>query len=114
PGALPTDPDVKVSLLRCLGSPQACAHGSPNRRHPVWRITLLSQPLLDVVQDPGCRKRQWAMDGIDTLLPVDVALVAAPAEPGWPSTLGILAGTFAPLAIATDTIGVVRAAQLHT
>src|SRR5207237_10072547 len=43
-----------------------------------------------------------------------VALVAAPAEPVWPSTLGMLAGHVAPLAIATDTIGVVRAAPLPT
>jgi hypothetical protein len=34
-------------------SPSACATGEPNRRHPVWRSTLLSLARLDVVHDPG-------------------------------------------------------------
>ena len=38
--------------------PPAAANGAPSRRHPAWRLPLLSRPLLDVVHDPGLRKRQ--------------------------------------------------------
>jgi hypothetical protein len=54
------------------------------------------------------------MDGIDTLLPGYVALVAAPAEPVLPGTLGMLEGHFEPLEIATYTIVLVIAAQFQT
>ena len=71
-------------------SPQAAANGEPNRRHPVWRITLLSLALLNAVNDPGLWKRKFVTYGRDKLLPVYVALVAASAQPIAPSTLGIL------------------------
>jgi ferritin-like metal-binding protein YciE len=54
------------------------------------------------------------MDGIDKLLPVYVALVAAPAEPVLPSTLGMLKGNFEHLEIATYTIVLVIATQFQT
>ena len=104
---------MQVSRIRFLGSPQASAHGSPNRRHPVWRITLLSPPRLAVVQDPGCRQRQLAMYRIDTLRPVEVALGAASAQPVLPRSLGIREDRVEPLAMATDTIVWVRATQLR-
>src|SRR5437870_9487691 len=33
--------------------PKAAVNGEPNRRLPVWRITLLSLALRDAVNDPG-------------------------------------------------------------
>ena len=65
------------------------AHGSPHRRPPVWRITVLSQPLLEVVHAPGFREWQRTMHSIDTRLPGAVACVAAPAQPVVLRTLGM-------------------------
>ena len=84
--------------------PKASANGEPHRRHPVWRITLLSQPLLDVVHDPGFWKRQFAMDGLHKLLPAYVALVAASAQPVLPSSLGMLEDDFEPLERTPDSL----------
>ena len=39
PGALPTDPDVKISLIRFLGR-LSFPINKPVRRHPDWRITV--------------------------------------------------------------------------
>jgi hypothetical protein len=89
--------------------PEACAHGQPNRRHPVWRITLLSLALLDVVTDPGLWKREVIPYGIDKLLPAYVALVAASAQPISPSPLRMREDDFAHLEIATYTIVLVIA-----
>ena len=94
--------------------PEAFAHASPNRRHPVWRITLLALALRDVVHDPGCRQRQFLTEGTLKLLPVEVARVAAPAQPILPSTLGRLEDHFKPLEVATYTIVLVVAPQFHT
>jgi len=114
PGALPTEPDVQVSLSRVLGSPQAVAPGSPNGRHPVWRITVLSQPLREVVHDPGLREWQPTRPSIDKRLPGDGACVAAPAPPVVPRTLGRLANDVAPLAVATYPRVWVLATPLQT
>src|SRR5438132_11731168 len=54
------------------------------------------------------------MAGIHKLLPASVALVAASAQPVAPSPLGRLEDHFEPLAIATDTLGVVLATQFQT
>src|SRR2546422_4730934 len=50
---------------------------------------------------------------IDKLLPVEVALVAASAQPVLPSSLGILEDRFEHLEVATDTIVLVMAAQFR-
>jgi hypothetical protein len=52
--------------------------------------------------------------GLDTLLPVEVALVAASAQPVAPSSLGMLEDDFTPLEVATDTIVLVVATQFQT
>src|SRR5438128_12499009 len=54
------------------------------------------------------------MAGIHKLLPASVALVAASAQPVPPSPLARLEDHFEPLAIATDTLGVVLATQFQT
>jgi hypothetical protein len=54
------------------------------------------------------------MHSIDKLLPGDVAFVAAPAQPVWPRTLGLLDNDFAHLEVATDTIVLVIATPLQT
>ena len=45
PGAfapsLPTEPDVKISLIRFLRIHKLYARALPDRSHSVWRITLL-------------------------------------------------------------------------
>ena len=94
--------------------PAASATGSPHRRHPVWRITVLSLARRDVVHDPGLRERQFFLEGRDTLLPASVARVAASAQPIAPRPLGMRADHFAPLDIAPDTILLVIATQLRT
>ena len=40
PSAPPTDPDVKISLIRFLGS-DSLPNRQPNRHDSAWRITLL-------------------------------------------------------------------------
>ncbi len=95
-------------------SPKAFAIGEPNRRHPVWRITLLSLALLDAVNDPRLWKRPCMTPGVVELLPVYVARVAAPAQPVLPSTLGMLENHFKHLEIATYTIVLVIAPQFRT
>src|SRR5438132_1664243 len=65
------------------------------------------------MNDPGWWKQQFLTHGTRKLLPVEVALVAASAQPVWPSSLGILADRFEPLAVATDTIVLVMAAQFR-
>ena len=95
-------------------SPQASANGEPNRRHPVWRITLLSLALLDAVNDPGLRKRLFMTQGLVKFLPVYAALVAASAQPVLPSTLGMLEDHCKHLEIATYTIVLVLAPQFRT
>src|SRR4030095_14826010 len=77
-------------------------------------MTLLSPPLLDVVNNPGFRKRQFALDGVHELLPAYVALVATSAQPVAPSPLGMLEDRFEPLGIATDTIVLLVATQFRT
>jgi hypothetical protein len=44
------------------------------------------------------------MPSIDQLLPGEGAILAAPAQPVWPRTLGRLANDFAPLAVAPSTL----------
>ena len=80
----------------------------------MWRLTVLTLALLNVVEDAGVRQRPLLTYEPLTLLPVAVALVAARAEPGVPRTLEMLANHFAPLAVATDTRGVVVASPLCT
>ena len=63
---------------------------------------------------PGFWKRKFVTQGIDKLLPVYVALVAASAPPVAPSSLGMLEDPCEHLDIATYTIVLVRATQLRT
>jgi len=94
--------------------PKACANGEPSRRHPAWRITVLSRPLLEVGNDPGLRQRQLARDGRHTLLPASGARVAASAPPVAPRPLGLRADHVEPLAMATHTLVWVRATPCQT
>jgi hypothetical protein len=72
---------------------------------------LLTLALLDVVEDPGFRQRQFLTYKALKLLPVYVALVAARAEPIVPSTLEMLENHFEHLEVATYTLVVVVAPQ---
>ena len=75
---------------------------------------MLALARLDVVHDPGCRQRQVLTEATLTLLPVDVALVAARAEPVVPRTLKMLEDHFQHFELATDTRVLVRASPLRT
>ena len=66
---------------------------------------------LDVVEDSGFRQRQLLTYETLKLLPVDVALVAARAEPVVPSTLAMLENPFEHLEVATYTMVLVVAPQ---
>ena len=66
------------------------------------------------MNDPGFREWQLTMHSIDTLLPGDVAFVAAPAQPVLPRPLGMLENDFEHLAVATYTIVLVIATQFQT
>src|SRR5262245_10220884 len=65
------------------------------------------------MNEPGLWQRPLLTNGALKLLPVEVALVAASAQPVWPSSLGILENRFEPRAMATDTIVLVRAAPFR-
>jgi hypothetical protein len=65
------------------------------------------------MNDPGLWQRQLLTQGALKLLPVEVALVAASAQPVLPSSLGILEDRFEPLEITTDTIVLVMAPQFR-
>src|SRR5437763_5923633 len=62
------------------------------------------------MNDPGVWQQQLLTNGTRKLLPVEVALVAASAQPVVPSALGRLADRFEPLDVATDTRVLVMAA----
>jgi hypothetical protein len=95
-------------------SPAACVPGEPPRRHPVWRIPVLSLARLAVGQAPGLGERQGLLEGSDHLLPASVALVAAAAQPVAPSPLGMLEDPCEPCAMAPETLGVGGATQFRT
>jgi hypothetical protein len=65
------------------------------------------------MNDPGLWKQQFLTNGTRKLLPVEVALVAASAQPVLPSSLGILEDRFEHLDVATDTLVLVMAAQFR-
>jgi transposase len=65
---------------------------------------LLTLALLDVVEEPGFRQRQFLTEETLKLLPVYVALVAARAEPVVPSTRDVLENHFEHLEVATYTL----------
>jgi hypothetical protein len=65
---------------------------------------VLTLARLDAVDDAGCRQRELLTENTRTLLPVEVARVAAPAEPRVPRPLGMRKDDFAPLEVAPDTI----------
>jgi hypothetical protein len=69
----------------------------------MWRITVLTLARRDVVHDSGFGQRELLTENTLKLLPVDVARVAARAEPIVSSPRGMLKDDFAPLEVATDT-----------
>ena len=80
----------------------------------MWRITLLSLALLDVVNDPGLWKRKFMSHRRLIRVPGEAALVATPAEPIPPRPPGMLTDRYQRIDIATYTIVVVIAAQFCT
>ena len=67
---------------------------------------------LEVVDDPGLRERQFLPQGCRKLLPTDLALMTASAEPVAPGTLGVLEDHLEWLVVAADTVILIIPAQL--
>jgi len=57
--SLPTDPDVRNERIRFLGSPQRAPVANQTGDTPLWRITVLTLALRDVVEDSGFRQRPF-------------------------------------------------------
>ena len=102
PTITPTDPDVTDSVIRFLGNQSLGTTLTHNFAAP--------QTVLDVVDDPGFRKRP-ALTKRFKLLPVDVTLVTATAQPIPPRMFTVLEDDRKHFEVAPNSIVLIVATQ---
>ena len=112
PAAPPTDPDVRISLIRFLGSVAFLPARKPNGRPTVWRITMLPRkPLSDVVEYPGRWQRESFFELLE-LFHIYPAFVAPATQPISPCFLCMHEYPFQSLIVAGYSVILIVALKL--
>ena len=109
-----TDPDVRDSRIRFLGS-DSLTEPKTNQAIPQLAHNFAAlQTTLDVVDDPGHRKGKFVHDRIQKLFPVNIAFVGSATQPIPPKSLSMMMNTAQRSVVATYTIVLIVTMKLDT